>query len=70
MININNRSLIVGTSALVTGFCVGVGMGVLFAPHSGARMRRHLRSVAENMVEDTAEAVDEVIERGRRLIAV
>jgi gas vesicle protein len=70
MMNDNARYLIVGASALVTGFGVGVGMGLLFAPHSGARTRRQLRSLAEDMVEDTAEAVDKVIEKGRRFIAV
>ena len=66
MINDNARSLIVGASALATGLCVGV----LFAPRSGAWTRRHLRSFAEDMVEDTVEAVDEVIERGRRMMTV
>ena len=66
MMNDNARSLIVGVTALVSG----VGTGVLFAPHSGARTRRHLRSFAEDMAEDTAEAVDTVIERGKRLVAV
>jgi len=68
--NGNTRSLIVGATALVTGLCVGIGTGILVAPHSGARTRRHLRSFAEDMVEDTVDAVDEVIERGRRLMAV
>ena len=70
MMHDNARSLIVGATALVTGLCVGVGAGVLFAPHSGARTRRYIRSFAEDMVEDTVEAVDKIIERGRRLMAV
>jgi gas vesicle protein len=70
MMNDNTSSLILGASALITGFCIGVGTGVLFAPHSGARTRRRLSSLAEDMAEDTAEAVDVVIERGRRLMAV
>jgi gas vesicle protein len=61
MMNDNARPLIVGATALVTGLCVGVGAGVLFAPHSGARTRRYLRSFAEDMVEDTVEAVDNAI---------
>ena len=61
MMNDNERSLMVGATALVTGLCVGVGAGLLFAPHSGARTRRYLRSFAEDMVEDTVEAVDNVI---------
>jgi gas vesicle protein len=66
MMNDNARSLIVGATALVTGLCVGVGAGVLFAPHSGARTRRHLRSFAEDRVEDTVEIADKFFERGRR----
>lgn len=70
MMNDNVRSLIVGATALVTGLCVGVGASVLFAPYSGARTRRHLRGIAEDVVEDRAEAVDKIIERGKRLMGV
>jgi gas vesicle protein len=70
MMNDNARSLIVGATALVTGLCVGVGAGVLFAPHSGARTRRHLRSFAEDMVEDTVEMADKTIDRGRRSMVI
>ena len=67
MLDDNARSLIiVGASALAIGFCVGAGTGVLFAPHSGARTRRHLKSFAEDMAKDTAEAVDKVIDQGKR----
>lgn len=70
MMNDNARSLIVDATALGIGFCVGVGTGILIARQSGARTRRELRSFAEDMAEDTAEAVEKVIERGRRLMAV
>jgi gas vesicle protein len=70
MMNDNSRYLILGASALITGCCVGIGMGLLFAPHSGARTRRQLRSFAEDLAENTGEAVDKVIERGKRLMAV
>lgn len=70
MMNDNGRSLTVGATALITGLCIGVGTGVLFAPQSGARTRRRLRNFAEDIVEDTAEALDKVIERGRRLMPV
>ena len=69
MMNNNTQYLTVGATALAIGLCVGVGTGILFAPHSGARTRRRLRSFAEDMAEDTAEAVDGVMERGRRLMA-
>jgi gas vesicle protein len=70
MMNDNTRFLIVGATALVTGLCVGAGMGLLFAPHAGARTRRQLRSFAEDLAKDTGEAVDKVIEQGKRLMAV
>ena len=70
MMNDNARTLIVGATALGIGFCVGAGTGLLFAPHSGARTRRQLRSFAEDMAEDTAKAVDKVIDQGKRFIAV
>ena len=68
--NDNARSLIVGATALVIGLCVGVGTGILIAPHSGARTRRDLKSFAEDLAEDTAEAVEKVIDQGKRFIAV
>ena len=68
--NGNARSLIVSATALTAGFCFGLGTGVLFAPYSGARTRRHLRNFTEDAVEDTVEAVDEIIDRGKRMIAI
>ena len=70
MMNNNTQSLTtVGATAFVIGLCVGIGTGILFAPHSGARTRRRIRSFAEDMVEDTADVVDGVIDRGRHLMA-
>jgi len=62
----NTRSLIVSATALAAGFCAGLGTGVLFAPYSGSRTRRQLRNFAEDKVKDTGEAVDEIIDRGKR----
>ncbi len=70
MMHDHARSLFVGATALITGLGIGVGAGVLFAPYSGARTRRYLKSFAEDLAEDTAEAVDKVMERGRRLMPV
>jgi len=70
MLNDNARSLIVGVSALAIGFCAGVGTGLLIAPHSGARTRRDVKNFAEDMAEDTAKAVEEIIDRGKRMMAV
>ncbi len=70
MMNNNTQSLTVGATALVIGLCVGAGTGILFAPHSGARTRRRLRSFAEDMVEDSAEIIDGVIERARHVMPI
>jgi len=59
--NYNNHTLMIGTTALLTGFCFGVGSGLLLAPHSGARTRRRLKTFSEDMIEDTKEAIDEAM---------
>lgn len=60
----------------LTGLAVGVGTGVLMAPQSGARTRCQLRCLAEDLGErvtemagDARETVEQVIERGKRLVA-
>lgn len=63
--------------SLLTGLLVGGTAGVLYAPQSGARTRRQLENLAEDMreragqiTEDTAEAIEKLVERGRRFITV
>lgn len=73
------RFLVIGGLAFATGLLVGVGTGLLLAPQSGARTRRQLSNLAEDVREeataaahDTKEvvndAIDGVIERGKRLV--
>ncbi len=61
----DRQSLSIGTSALLTGFCVGLGTGILLAPHSGARTRRRLKTFTEDMIEDTKEVIDEAKYTGK-----
>jgi gas vesicle protein len=63
----DRQSLSIGTTALVTGFCFGLGTGVLLAPHSGARTRRRLKNFTEDMIEDTKEVIDEAMYKGKHL---
>ena len=61
------QSLRIGTTALLTGFCFGLGTGILLAPHSGARTRRRLKNFTEDMIEDTKEVIDEAMYKGKHL---
>lgn len=63
----DRHSLSIGTSALLTGFCFGLGTGILLAPHSGARTRRQLKNFTEDMIEDTKEVIDEAMYKGKHL---
>ncbi len=73
------RFLVIGGLAFATGLLVGVGTGLLLAPQSGARTRRQLSNLAEDVREEATataqetkemvnEAIDGVIERGKRLV--
>ena len=66
----DRQSLMIGTTAALTGLCFGIGTGVLLAPHSGARTRRQLKHFTEDVVDDTKEAIEDVIDRGKHLMAV
>ena len=61
------QSLKIGTTALLTGFCFGLGTGILLAPHSGARTRRRLKNFTEDMIEDTKEVIDEATYTGKQI---
>lgn len=76
MMNGNNRVWAVGLSFL-TGLVVGGAAGVLYAPQSGARTRRRLSTMADDVreragevAEDAAGAVEKMVERGRRLVTL
>ena len=67
----DRQSLIISTTAAAfIGFCFGIGSGLLLAPHSGARTRRQLKHFTEDMIDDTKEAIEEVMDRGKQLMAV
>jgi gas vesicle protein len=64
------HSLMIGAAGLLIGFCFGIGTGFLMAPQSGARTRRQLKHFTEDMIDDTKEAIEEVIDQGKHLMAV
>jgi hypothetical protein len=62
-------SLILGSSTLLAGFLLGMAVGMLLTPYSGARMRRRLRFLSEDWLESLMENLDDVVVRGQRVIA-
>jgi hypothetical protein len=65
----NRDSLILGSSTLLAGFLLGMAVGMLLTPYSGARMRRRLRFLSEDWLESLMENLDDVAVRGQRVIA-
>jgi gas vesicle protein len=70
----NGMMMPVGLSFL-TGCLVGGAVGLLYAPQSGARTRRQLTNVVEDvkecageMVEDATGTVQRAVEHGCRLV--
>ena len=56
----------------LAGSLIGVGVGLLFAPWSGATLRRRLRRYADRTVEDAIEsgreALQAAVEQGREYV--
>ncbi|MDT7043909.1 YtxH domain-containing protein [Candidatus Nitronereus thalassa] len=68
------RCLMVAGLTFFSGLILGIGMGVLLAPQSGSRTRRHLRSMMEDMgeragewVDDAKETMNDMVDRGKNL---
>ena len=68
------RCIVVAGLTFVSGLVFGLGMGVLLAPQSGSRTRRHLRTMMEDMgeragewVEDAKETVNDMVDRGKKI---
>lgn len=60
----------------LSGMIIGGGAGLLLAPTSGARTRRHLTAVANDLGEgidglaaDACSKINQVMERGKRVAA-
>lgn len=70
------RYMIFSGMAFVAGLALGVGMGILIAPQSGDRTRRHLQNMmldaqedAENFLKDAKETVSDVVSRGKKVVS-
>ncbi|MDX1411752.1 MAG: YtxH domain-containing protein [Nitrospirales bacterium] len=71
----DTRFIIFGGLALITGIVLGTGLGMLLAPQSGARTRRHLRNMVEDATErvgefadDAKDTMNDVVERGKKFV--
>ncbi len=51
------NKMTIGSVAFLTGILAGAGTGLLTAPQTGARTRRQLRHLAEDVGERTTELV-------------
>ena len=67
--NENQKTTAVGAVMLIAGGLIGAGLGLLYAPQSGKKSRRQLgrygrkvRTEAEAMVRDSADAVHDAME--------
>lgn len=65
----------VSTTTFIVGLVAGIGAGLLLAPQSGVRTRRHLHTLAEDLEEQTSHilgdaktSIGKVIEQGKRLV--
>ena len=63
------------TTTFFAGLLAGIGTGLLLAPQSGARTRRHLENLAKDLQEDTSHmlgdaktSIGKVIEQGKSLV--
>lgn len=69
-------TVVLGGTTFLAGLMIGAGVGLVVAPHSGARTRRHMRVLAEDMKDrlselsqDLRDATHRIAERSRRLVA-
>lgn len=71
----DTRCLMVASIMFFSGLMLGLATGVLLAPQSGSRTRRNLLSMvgdagerANEWVGDAKETVNEVVDRGRKMM--
>lgn len=55
----NEKNMVYGSTGFLVGLVVGAGVGLVTAPHSGARTRRRLKVFAEDMKAGIAEAAQQ-----------
>jgi hypothetical protein len=58
-------AIALATSIFAAGFFLGVGTGILLAPHAGSGARARLKTLAGDLVGDATQALENVINTGR-----
>lgn len=68
------RCAVVAGLTFFSGLIFGLGVGVLLAPQSGMRTRRHLLTMVEDMseragewVDDAKDSMNEMVDRGKKM---
>ena len=64
----DNEAIALATSIFVAGFFLGVGTGILLAPHTGNRTRERLKSVTQDLLDDATKTLVDAIETGKQLL--
>jgi gas vesicle protein len=70
------RCTLTSTTTFFVGLVAGIGTGILLAPQSGARTRRQLGNLAEDLEEQTShilgdakDSLKKVIRQGKQLVS-
>jgi hypothetical protein len=60
-------AIALATSIFAAGFFLGIGTGILLAPHTGSGARGRLKTLAGDLVGDAAKALEDLAGTGRGL---
>ncbi len=66
--NQGTRCTVMSTTTFFVGFVAGIGTGVLLAPQSGARTRRQLGNLADDLEEQTSHILGDAKESLKKVI--
>ncbi|MCZ6799559.1 MAG: YtxH domain-containing protein [Nitrospirae bacterium] len=71
----DTRCLMFAAISFFSGLVIGLGTGLLLAPQSGTRTRRHLRTMMDDVgemagefMDDAIDKVDDIVDRGKKVV--
>ena len=69
------RCMMFAAISFFSGLVIGLGTGLLLAPQSGTRTRRHLRTVMDDVgemagefMDDAKDTVEDIVDRGKKMV--
>ena len=69
------RCMMFAAISFFSGLVIGLGAGLLLAPQSGNRTRRHLRTMMDDVGEmagefmgDAKDTVEDIVDRGKKMV--